>query len=56
MLRLLPADHTVCSQVSDTADCVALDFDVRTKHLTDQGLEATELDDQELILRCIAAA
>jgi hypothetical protein len=51
MLCLLAANYTVCSQVSDTADSVALNFDVRAEHLTDQGLEATELDDQELILR-----
>jgi hypothetical protein len=56
MLRLLLVNCTVCSQVSDTADGVALDFDIRAEHLTDQGLEATELDDQELVLRCVAAA
>lgn len=42
------------SQVRDTPNGVALHLDVRRKHLTDEGLEAAELDDGELVLGCEA--
>jgi hypothetical protein len=40
-------------QVGDAPDGVALDFDVGREHLTDQGLEASELNDRHLVLSCV---
>ena len=37
-------------QVRHAANSIALDFDVWAQHLPDQGLQATEFDDEELVL------
>lgn len=41
---------TVCGKIRDAADGVALDLNVGAEHLADERLDATERDDQELVL------
>lgn len=38
------------SQVSDTSNGVALNFDVGTQHLPDQWFEPTEFHDEKLVI------
>lgn len=40
---------TVCRKVRDATDSVALNFDIWAEHLSNQGLEATQLDNEELV-------
>lgn len=37
-------------QVGDASDGVALYFDVRAEHLTDEGFKTAKRDDEELVL------
>ncbi len=40
----------MCSQVRDTTDGIALNFDVRGHHLPDERGESAELDNGDLVL------
>lgn len=42
----------VCGQVGDASDGVALDLDVGRVHLLDQGRQAAESDNGDLVLSC----
>lgn len=37
-------------QVRDAADGIALDFDIGREHLSDEGGQTAQLDDQDLVL------
>jgi hypothetical protein len=39
----------VCRKVRDATDSIALNFDIWAEHLSNQGLEATQLDNKELV-------
>lgn len=43
---------TMCGEIGDASDGVALDLDVRRQHLADEGLQSTKLHNQQLVLRC----
>lgn len=43
---------TMRREVGDAPDGVALHLDVGAQHLTDQGLESSQLDDRDLVLSC----
>jgi hypothetical protein len=43
--------RTVRSQIGNTSDRVALNFNIRAEHLPNERFESTELDDQELVVR-----
>lgn len=47
----LEQELTVSREVGDTADRVALHFDIGAEHLADKRLQAAKLDDQKLVLR-----
>jgi hypothetical protein len=38
------------SEIRDTTNRVALDFNVGAKHLTDQWLQTSKLDDEQLVI------
>lgn len=40
----------MCSEISDTTNCIALNLDVRAQHLADKGFQAAKLDDKELVV------
>lgn len=42
--------HTVGSEVGDTTNCIALDFNIRTQHLANEGFQAAKLDNEELVV------
>ena len=42
---------TMGRKVGDTAYCITLNFNIRTKHLANEGFETTKLDDEELVVR-----
>ena len=42
---------TMGRKVGDTAYCIALNLNIRTKHLANEGFETTKLDDEELVVR-----
>jgi len=37
-------------EIRHTANCVTLDFHVGAKHLTDQRLQTSKLDDEQLVI------
>lgn len=41
---------TMCRQVGDTSYCITLDFDVWAQHLANEGFEASELHNEQLVL------
>lgn len=41
---------TVRSQIGDTTNGIALDFDVRAQHLSNKWLQASQFDDEKLIV------
>lgn len=44
--------RTVSSEIGDTAYCVALNFDIRAKHLPDEWFQASERNDEKLVFGC----
>ena len=42
---------TMRSEVGDTPDGVALNFNIRAQHLTNQRLETPQFDDEKLVVR-----
>lgn len=46
------AGLTVRGEVGDASDGVTLHLDVRTKHLPDEGLEASKRDNEEFVVGC----
>ena len=42
--------HTMRSEISDTANCVTLDLNIRAQHLADKGFQAAKLDYKELVV------
>lgn len=42
----------MCCEVGHTSYGVALDLYVVAQHLSNEGFESSELDDEQLILRC----
>lgn len=40
----------MCCEIRYAAHCIALDFDIRTEHLSNKRLEATQFDDEKLVL------
>lgn len=47
--RVCPG-HTVRREIRDTAYCITLNLDVRTRHLADKGSQPAELDDEKLVV------
>ena len=41
---------TVRSQIGDTTNGIALDFDVRAQHLSNKWLQASQFDDEKLVI------
>lgn len=42
-------------KVGDTSNCIALHLDVWAQHLSDERLETSQLDDEQLVLSCATA-
>ena len=42
--------HTVRRKVGDTAHCITLNLDVRTRHLVDKGGQPAELDGKKFVV------
>ena len=40
----------MCGEVGDAAHSIALHFDVRREHLSNEGLKTTEFDNKQLVL------
>lgn len=42
--------RTMGCEVGDTANCVALNFDIGREHLPDEGLESAQGNNEQLVL------
>lgn len=45
---------TMSSQIGDTTNSIALDFDVRAEHLSNKRLQAAQFDDEKLVISWIS--
>ena len=42
--------HTMGSEISNTTNCIALNFDIRAQHLADKRFQAAELYNEEFVV------
>ena len=43
--------RTMCGQIGNTSDSVALNFNIRAEHLPNKRFKSAQLDNQELVVR-----